>query len=74
MQAVLDRPMEDFRTPLLCMKCGQEGYATWESGRSYPVDTSDQFYLRVKACGKIPHLAVEIVCSRCGKIQRDEIP
>ena len=74
MRGVMDRPTEDFRTPLLCMKCGQEGTVTWEPGRSEPVGTSNRFYLRVKVRVKAPRVGIDIVCVRCGKTHRDEIP
>ncbi len=62
----------DFSTPLLCMKCGQEGNATWEPGRRDPVGTSTQFYLRVKVRVKLPRPGNEIVCARCGAIHREQ--
>jgi hypothetical protein len=58
----------DFRTPLLCMKCGQIGTVTWEPGRLEPVGTSSQFYMRVKVRVKIPLLGADIVCARCGAV------
>jgi hypothetical protein len=70
----MDRPTEDFTTPLLCMTCGRDGTATWESGRFDPVGTSDGFYLRIKVRDKAPKLGVEIVCTGCGNIHHDKIP
>ena len=69
--SMLDRLAEDFSTPLLCIKCGQQGAATWERERSDPVATSSQFYLRVKVHAKSPRMAVDIVCTRCGAIHRE---
>lgn len=59
---------DDFITPLLCMKCGQEGTATWEPGRLDPVGTSHQFYLRVKFRFKAPRVGIHIVCAQCGAV------
>jgi hypothetical protein len=70
----LDRLVEDFNTPLLCIKCGQEGTATWEPERPNPVGTSGQFYLRLKAHAKAPRVAVDIVCTQCGTVHRDKKP
>jgi hypothetical protein len=70
----MDGIAEDFRTPLLCLKCGQKGTVTWDPGRLDPVGTSNQFYLRVKVRVHGPRVGVDIVCARCGKIHRDEIP
>jgi hypothetical protein len=70
----LDRVPADFDTPLLCIKCGQEGTATWEPERPDPVGTSGQFYLRLRAHAKTPRLGVDIVCSQCGTVHRDKKP
>jgi hypothetical protein len=67
----LDQAPADFSTPLLCVKCGQQGTATWEPERPDPVGTSSQFYLRVKAYAKFPRVAVDIVCTRCGAVHRE---
>jgi hypothetical protein len=68
---MLDRLAEDFSTPLLCVKCGQQGTATWEPERPDPVGTSGQFYLRLKAQARFPRVAVDIVCTRCGAVHRE---
>lgn len=63
---------EEFKTPHLCMKCGQQGTVTWEAGRQGPVATSSNFYLRVKTHIKEPRMTLDIVCARCGTAQHGE--
>jgi hypothetical protein len=67
-----DRLEGDFQTPLVCIKCGQEGTATWEPQRPDPVGTSSQFYLRLKVHAKAPRMGVDIVCTRCGAVHREQ--
>jgi hypothetical protein len=64
-----------FDTQLLCMRCGQEGKAVWENGAhgpgaTYPLETSDGFYLRVNVRRA---WSSDIVCANCGAVHRDEV-
>src|SRR3954469_12762438 len=64
-----------FETQLLCMRCGQEGMAVWENGArspggTYPLETSDGFYLRVNLRRA---WSSDIVCAHCGAVHRDEV-
>ena len=65
----------EFGTQLLCVKCGQEGHATWArnslqkyGSRTAPTGTFDGFYLRI---GKKFGVNPQLVCAKCGTVQRD---
>jgi hypothetical protein len=64
-----------FTRPILCPKCGQRGSETLERGSNFAqrnpepqlVQHSDEFYERL---AKKPPYPIELVCQRCGAVQR----
>lgn len=63
--------LELTKSVLTCRHCGQNGTAVWEGVAGEPQSvlvSLDGFYERLAA--KKPH-AIELVCHRCGEVQRD---
>ena len=77
--SALEKPLEaaEFTTELVCVRCQQTGFAVWQRNlpsrwrnvtATSPVATSDGFYLRANTqMAENP----QILCGRCGTVQRD---
>jgi len=55
-----------YSEPLLCLRCGNEGYAFWEDGRL--IKTSERFFLRIRMP---PGGEPDVACHTCGAIQKE---
>jgi hypothetical protein len=61
----IERPSLPQALPLLCICCGNEGFAMSEAGDKAPFSTSGDFFLRYLS---IKSLSLQIVCGRCGRV------